>query len=65
MRDKVVIEAIKCATQLDGLLIVEIKGVSQTRDKHVYGKLPKWSKNLRTFGEAGVVKDGKDGKIGD
>ena len=62
VRGKVVIETIKCDAQLDGLSIVEIKGVSQTRDKHVYGKLPKWSKNLRTFGEAGVAKDGKDGK---
>ena len=44
---------------------VEIKGVSQTRDKHVYGKLHKWSKNLRTFGETGVVKDGKDSKTED
>ena len=26
---------------------------------------PKWSKNLRTWGEAGVVREGKDGKTGD
>jgi hypothetical protein len=31
----------------------------------VYGVNPSWSWNLRTWGEAGVVKEGKDGKTGD
>ena len=41
-RGKVAIEAIKCATQLDGLVIVKVDGESKTRDMHVYAKLPKW-----------------------
>ncbi len=28
-------------------------------------EIPKWTKNLRSFGEAGVVKIGKNGKLGD
>jgi hypothetical protein len=63
-RGKVSIEAIKCATQLDGLRIVTINGVTATRDFHVYSVNPSWSRNLRTWGEAGVVKEGKDGKTG-
>ena len=33
-RGKVAIEAIKCATQLDGLVIVKVEGESQARDMH-------------------------------
>ena len=31
----------------------------------MYAKLPKWTSNMRTFGEASVVKEGKDAKTGD
>ena len=41
VRGKVAIKAIKCAMQLDGLSIVEIKGVSQTRDIHETPKVVK------------------------
>ena len=34
------------------------------RDKHVYAKNPRWASNLRTWGEAGVVKEEKDDKTG-
>ncbi len=34
------------------------------RDKHIYAKNPRWASNLRTWGEAGVVKEGKGGKNG-
>ena len=40
-RGKVAIEAIKCATQLDGLVIVKVEGKSQARDMHVYAKFSK------------------------
>lgn len=64
-RAKLAIEAIKCATLLDGLTVVTIDNVTATRDTHVYGDDPGWSTALRTWGEAGVVKEGKDGKTGD
>ena len=64
LQGQVVVEALKCATQLDGLRVVEIKGKKQTRDTHVHGKNPKWAMNMQTWGEAGVVKEGKDGKTG-
>ena len=64
-RGKVAIEVIKCATQLDGLVIVKVDEESEARDMHVYAKLPKWTKNMKTFGEAGIVKEGKDTKTGD
>ena len=35
------------------------------RDVHVYGVKPKWACNLHTWGEAGVVKVGKNAKTGD
>ena len=62
---KVAIEAIKLATMLDGLAIVVYGGKSDTRYVHVHGKNPRWARNLHVFGEAGVVKEGKDGKTGD
>ena len=51
--------------QIDGLTVVEVGGVSKTCDEHVFGKNPRWVVNLRNWGEAGVVKLGKDGKTGD
>ena len=65
IRPKVAIEAIKCATQLDGLSVVKLGDKLATRDVHVYGKNAKWAKQLRTFGEAGVCKEGKNAKTGD
>ena len=64
-RGKVAIEAIKCATQLDGLVIVKVDGESKARDMHVYDKLPKWTRNMRNFGEEEVFKKGKEVKTGD
>ena len=64
-RGKKAIQTIKCATQLDGLVIVKVGGESKARDMHVYDKLPKWTRNMRTFGEVGVVKEGKDAKTDD
>ncbi len=47
-RGKVVIEAIKCATMLDGLTMVKLGDKDAPSDMHVFGTLPKWSVNLRT-----------------
>ena len=64
-RGKVSLEVLKCATMLDRLRIVEVNGKQKTRDEHIHGKNLKWATNLRTWGEAGVVKEGKDRKTGD
>ena len=59
------IEVIRCAMQLDGLTVVDVEDESKSHDEHVFGKKPGWVINLRNWGEAGVVKLGKDGKTGD
>ena len=64
IKSKVALEAISCATQLDGLVVVKIKGKLATRDMHLFGANPTWSKKLRVWGEAGVVAEGKDSKTG-
>ena len=45
---KVAIEAIKCATQVDGLTAVKVRGKLITHDEHVLGKNPDCVKNLKT-----------------
>ena len=57
-------EVAKTATKLDGLVVVEINGVKKTRFEHYANILPRWTKFMRTFGEAGTVRTGKDGKVG-
>ena len=59
------LEAIACATQLDGLVTVTLNGKQVTRDMHVFGANPKWACNLHTCGEDSVVKVGKNAKTGD
>ncbi len=51
------------ATFLNNLVPVTIKDVTQTRWEHAGYELPSWAKNLCTFGEAGIVKEGKEGKV--
>ena len=41
---------------LDWLTIIGINGVVKTRVEHWSGELPRWTRALRTWGEAGVVK---------
>jgi hypothetical protein len=65
MKSKVALEAISCATQLDGLVVVKIKGKLATPDMQLFGVNPTWSKKLRVWGEVGVVAEGKDSKTGD
>jgi hypothetical protein len=49
-------EAFRTATLLDGLTIIEINNIKATRYIHWEGNNPKFVSNLRTWGEAGVVK---------
>ena len=56
MKYKIIQEAIKTATKLDGLVIATINGKSQTRYEHFGYKIPKFASYLKAWGEAGVVK---------
>ena len=58
-------EVVKTATKPYGLVIVDINGVKKTQVEHYANILPRWVKHMRTFGKAGTVRTGKDGKIGD
>ena len=64
-RYKLFPDAVNTAVMLDYLTVVEINGVSKTRIEHYGLTIPNWSKHLHKWGEAGTVKTGKDGKIGD
>ena len=64
VKGKIALECIRTATMLDGLKEVQLGDVIATRDQHVYGSNPTWARNLKTFGEAGVVKDAKNAKTG-
>jgi hypothetical protein len=55
IRYKIYREALKTATVLDGLMVVEIDGMTASRYKHFFGENPKFSNFLRTWGEAGTV----------
>ena len=58
-------EAATTVTALDNLIPVTWNGINKTRYEHAGFEIPKFVKYLRTFGEAGIVKNGKDGKVGD
>ena len=62
---KVTLEAISCATQLDGLVVVEVGGKTATHDMHMFGANPSWAQKLCVWGEAGIVAEGKNSKTGD
>ena len=49
---------------LDNLIPVMWKGEIKTQYEHAGHNIPKFIKYLRTFSEAGIVKDKKDGKDG-
>jgi hypothetical protein len=55
-------EAAMTVTALDNLIPVTWKGET---NEHAGFEIPKFVKYLRIFGEAGIVKNGKDGKVGD
>ena len=56
IRYKVVSEAFKTATLLDGLVVVTIDGKTATRYEHWAESIPQFTQHLRTWGEAGTVK---------
>ena len=58
-------DAATTVTALDNLISVTFNGVTKTRYEHAGFEIPKFVKYQRTFGEAGIVKNGKDGKVGD
>jgi hypothetical protein len=47
------------------VIAVTINGVTKTRYKHARLPIPPFVKHLRTLGEAGIIKNMKDGKVGD
>jgi hypothetical protein len=56
-------EAAKTATHLNNLMPVTIGNVTKTRWEWAGFEVPKWTKNLCTFGKAGGVKEGKQRKV--
>jgi hypothetical protein len=64
MRALLVSEAMRYSVQVDSLAMVNLNGKLLTREEHVFGNKPKWVNNMRIWGEAGVVKTGKDKKTG-
>ena len=65
LHGKVALEAVACATQLDGLVVIEVSGKIAMRDVHMFSVNPKWTRNLQVWGEAGVMTVRKDSKTGD
>jgi hypothetical protein len=55
IRYRIYSEAFKTATLLDGLIPIELDGVTVTRYIHWCGKNSEFAKHLRTWGEAGTV----------
>ena len=64
-RYKLFCEAACTAAKLDWLTTINLKGVEKARIEHFGMKIPGFAKHLRTWGEAGTIKTGKDGKVGD
>jgi hypothetical protein len=58
-------EAAKKSTALNNLIAVTINGETKTRYEHAGLQIPLFVKHLRTFGEAGIVKNMKVRKVGD
>jgi hypothetical protein len=55
-------EVIMTMTKLDWLKLITINKVKETRIEHYGLPLPKFTQYLRTWGEAGIIKIGKDRK---
>jgi hypothetical protein len=51
------------ATFLNNLVPVTVNGETKTKWEHAGHKITLWVKCLRTFGNAGTVKEGKKGKV--
>jgi hypothetical protein len=51
------------ATFLNNMVPVKVNGETKTKWEHAGYKIPLWVKCLRTFSNAGTVKEGKKGKV--
>ena len=49
-------EVAQFATMLDKMVLTEVNRETKMRLEHFGNKLPEWTKVMRTWGEAGVVK---------
>ena len=58
-------EVSNCIAKLDWLTVIELDGEKKTRIEHYQGSLPAFANQLRTIGEAGTVRIGKNGKVKD
>jgi hypothetical protein len=58
-------EVIMTMTKLDWLQLITVNKVKKTRIEHYGLPLPNFTRYLRTWGEAGIIKTGKVRKIGD
>ena len=58
-------EVIMTMTKLDWLQLITVNKVKKTRIEHYGLPLANFTKYLRTWGEAGIIKTGKDRKIED
>ncbi len=58
-------EVVMIMTKLDWLKLITINKVKKTRIEHYGLPLPKFTQYLRTWGEAGIIKTSRDGKIRD
>jgi hypothetical protein len=56
-------EVIMTMTKLDWLKLITINKVIKTRIEHFDLPLPKFTKYLHTWGEAGIIKTGIDRKL--
>ena len=52
-------------TKLDWLKLITTNKEKKTRIEHYDLPLPNFTRYLRTWGEVGIIKTGKDGIIGD
>jgi hypothetical protein len=58
-------ELVMTMTKLDWLKLIIINKVKKTRIEHYGLPLHNFTQYLCTWGEAGIIRTGKDGKIGD
>jgi hypothetical protein len=58
-------EVIMTMTKLDWLKLITINKVKKARIEHYGLPLPNFTLYLHTWGEAGIIKTGKERKIGD
>ena len=65
MRLRLCKESFICATLLDNLATNAINEKTMTRYEHFHNKKSAFASNLWSFGEAGTIKTGKCGKLGD